>query len=212
MLGIVGASVAKAPPHVEYLERLPDPPALRWSGFLVSVDDSREFCSWLRRVREGRAFLPVGVILDASQALDLLRAALRVSPILHREDTVDGDTVGAAVCSLLEHTIEMEIVTGWVAKWPCAGTAELRALAAVGVQGRSRRAAAALLGVGIDVLERRLAAAGLPSARSLALAARLAAVDLRRRRGMGRSGAAAASSWTVKAWEKAAARARHDSF
>jgi len=222
MIALVNLLTASRSRGREILTSLPEPPALRWSAFMVRIIASlpfEAFVAWAVAVRATRPFVPIGLVadLDASTmtSLSILRAAgLSLDPILSRRDTPGGRLLVRHMDHLAEASVEQVVFGHWLSQWPIddrEARGFLRAAAAVGVRGGKayRVELRDLHGrqLSRSTVDRRLKELGVPTLGWLVGNARVRSVAIRLRLGMDRRDAISAAGWTsVKGYKNAVAR------
>lgn len=222
MVAVIGLSVSRLEQGVEALERLPRPPALRWSGFLVGPGQEIKLvdvASWAAEVRGRREYVPIGLVghfcgPDFALLAALEVAGTRFGPVLNYGLPPTPVLTSLALRELRDQTIEAVIVEHWSRTYRGVHTRcrpLLEAVAAHGVRGGRaytlRISESTRRRLSEKTIRRRLTACGLPSLGSLLREARIMSVSLRRDRGASRRDAVRAAGWSsIKLFEKAAKR------
>lgn len=224
MIAVVGASVPPEAIGAEPQPSLPDPPAARWSGFLLVI--SRDLplsgaIAWGLEIRRARPFIPIGLVgqFDASDrdVLDTLkRLGLPLRPVLNADSPPTSVVSPVAIGMIREQAIDSAVAQEWMSRWGVhdPGTVRLlHVLSAVGVRGgKVKQLPRHLSGEGMEhwsesTIRRRLSAAGLPSPRHLLRLARLRSVELRKEGGADLSVACRAAGFSSRRhWKRAVSR------
>lgn len=213
MIALVRVNGEDHQKFAELLPYLPPPPALRWSGFLISAQiPVSELCAWAHEARKQRPRLPLGIVLHDLKALpEIAASGLHFSPIVLPRDLC-GESVPLPVLrSFRSYCIESELTLKLAAEYrpPPSMHDTIAVLISVGSAGGSRSRAAKCLGVSVSTLERRLKSAALPTAHYLLRDIRVATVQMNKAGGMPLQLAVNAAGWSsIKAYEKVLQRVR----
>lgn len=121
MLALINIRPAGELVGVEFLSDLPNPPALRWSAFLIRVSGELTLdglVAWALEMRDARPMVPIGIAdsfrADERKLIDgLARVGLRFNLVLHLPSLASEDLVGA-VEALRDASVEREILQGWM--------------------------------------------------------------------------------------------------
>jgi hypothetical protein len=223
MIAIINVRPAREIPGTEVIPRLPDPPALRWSAFLIGTGGELTLnatVAWALEMRDARPMVPIALAAsifrpDQSKLLDALaRTGLRFTLIPNLRP-VPGHELGEGVDALRKASVESDILQTWLRRWgPPAATVEyaLVQLISHGVRGGKRKSLEvidpAAHPVSPSTLERRLKRAGLPAPGQLLREARLLGAELREKRFLSPAAASRAAGYTSQRDRRQASKRR----
>jgi hypothetical protein len=198
--GIVGA---------EHLLGPPDPPAIKWSAFLVQVSGEltlSRVLAWTLDMRSSRPMVPIAIAhrfsSDELYLLDsLARLGVRYNAVFDTGD-LTADLL-AALAVLRDASVEREILQAWLARWRSAARSLepiLPQIIAHGVRGGRAKSLEVVDRAGRrlseSTLKRRLRKAGLPTTGQLLRDARLTGARLREARNVNPMVASLAAGYT----------------
>jgi hypothetical protein len=209
MLALVTHRPAGHRVGTETLAELPDPPAPRWSGFLVVVSELITLSgvvAWALEMRSVRPMVPISIIGNVRRDQRQLLAALdRVGlhfNAVHDSGEITDNELATALDILREASVEREILQKWLVRWQPGAHSLEAVLAQIISHGVRGGRAKSLRVVGPDreirdsTLTRLLKKAGLPGPGYLVREARLDGVALRAARGVTTDRAASAAGFS----------------
>lgn len=202
---------------VECLESLPEPPALRWSAFLVDCTDKLSIdtlVQWCAAAHKARPALPVGIVVrpdaDTFRAVTSQRVEFR--PVLLPDDLPDRLVGTVLIEQLRQDSVAARIVEHWLERYGRVSAPKLsllHALAGHAARGERTKRVWVSTGSSLSTIDRRLRAWGYPTPGVLLRGGRLASVDLRIEAGVDPGAARAAAGWhSAEAYYKARKRFR----
>lgn len=205
MLGCVGFLVVPSAPWARRLRAPPPPPAVDFGAMLFNVrtwSDAEAAVAFAREIRRVRPAFALGVVVGAGRAtaLRLLQSNVSWDAVLGAEDFMGGFPPKDRLQPLLAETVGVRIVQLWQNRYGAApfGQEVLERLAELAASGRGVDGAAAELGMSRATLHRWLKGSGYPAAGVLLRQGRVAAVDIRVRRGVPPDGALRLSGWSSR--------------
>lgn len=224
MIAVIARSRVHRGPGVQLLSELPEPPALRWSAFVVGLDGTVDFCealTWAADIRATRPYVPIGLVgrlrgSERSLVESLDRHGLSFAPVVDTED-LDG-ALPRVVPALRGQSVAAEILAAWLGEFEPSyedSANLLRGIALHGVRGgKSYTLHAEVNGRRLSerTIRRRLKEENLPTLAWLLRDARIRSVPLRHHFGASLCTASRAAGWTsVALYRKASRRHRERS-
>lgn len=172
---------------VEPLDSLPEPPALRWSGFLIRCNESltgEDVVQWSTAVRQRRPVIPVGIVArpDANVLRSIASSGLIFAPLLLPEDLPGGRVSSSILDDIRKSSVEARVVEHWLQRYGAIDAKELPVLytlAAHAVRGGRIKSIRTSIDYSLATLARRLRKRGYPSPGVLLREGRIASVQIR---------------------------------
>lgn len=106
------------------IESLPQPPALRYCGFLIECTPAPAgLIEWIQEVRATRERLSIGAVVDPGDPLlfTLAKAGMRLGPLISAAEAVDGRILIEALYQLRDATVEGLVLEAWLSRRMAAG-------------------------------------------------------------------------------------------
>ena len=206
------------------LPRLPTPPALRWSAFLVRTTRELslpDLMSWAAKMWSRRHYVPIGLVRNVTPDEEALFKALwrtgrGFAPIIAPRRLARGAVTEKEISRLRGNALEGLILALWRREWKVHDRNLLPLLRTIIAHGVRGGLAYSLKATGMDgapvsesTVRRRLKDADLPTLAMLLRDARLRGALLRMRLGATKRDAAIAAGFTsIKGLENAVRRSR----
>lgn len=123
---------------VELLDSLPEPPTLRWSGFLIRCGEHltiNEVIQWCSAVRRSRPALPIGIVAEPEPVVlrTIAASGVVLDPVLIPDDLPGGRVASDAINIIRIATVEAKVVERWIQQYGIIDTEEFPTLYALAV-------------------------------------------------------------------------------
>lgn len=204
---------------VELLDSLPEPPALRWSGFLIRCGEHlaiNEVIQWCSAVRLSRPALPIGIVAEPEPVVlrTIAASGVVLDPVLVPEDLPRGRVTSDVLNLIREASVEARVIELWIERYGIIDTEELPTLytlAAHAVRAGRIKSIKSSIGCSIGTLTRRLRKVGYPPPGTLLREGRIASVQIRVDTGIEPRLAREAAGWySAEMYARARRRFRND--
>jgi hypothetical protein len=204
MIGLIGLKPARACAWVVERQSLPQPPALKYSAFMIRCGGPIPMAaviSWFKDVRTQRPHVPIGAVLGAGDpfAISALRHGIHFTLLIEEHELDDGRVPLNVLETLREYAVEGLVLAVWRTRWNLADPrteALAAAAAALGISGGGVKTLKHILQLSEAALHRRFANAHLPTPGKLLRMARFESVDARIGLGVTEETASAAAGWS----------------
>lgn len=204
---------------IECLESLPEPPALRWSGFLIRSTRQLivgDVVQWCADVREARPAVPVGIVVrpDADSLRVIASNCLVFEPVLIPDDTPNGRVESEVLDCIRQKSVAARVAERWLHRYGRIDPGELavlHALAAHAVRGGRTKNIENSTGASLATVARCLRGWRYPPPGVLLRDGRIASVQFRVESGIDPQIAREAAGWhSAETYAKARKRFRDD--